>query len=63
MKKQIWKNKLVAKNGGSVIWKQDESSGKAENRQAMTGKEKQMAEAKECTGEIINKDQLRELTK
>ena len=29
----------------------------------MTGKEKQMAEAKECTEEIINKDQLRELTK
>ena len=46
-----------------MIWKQDESSGKAENRQAITGKEKQMAEAKECTGEIINKDQLRELTK
>ena len=46
-----------------MIWEQDETSGKAENRQAMTGKEKQMAEAKECTGEIINEGQLRELIK
>ena len=68
LQKQIMSSKEPAEkenNVGIVIGKQDERPGKARNRQAVTGKEKQMGEAIyaiECIGKTINEsNKTREL--
>ena len=66
LEKQIMSSKEQTEkenNTGIVIGQQDETPGKVRNRQAVTGKEKQMGEAiyRECIGKTINEGKLREL--